>query len=114
MVPKSLHNELAGELDDVKRELQRDAIDLRYFDSQVLNGSMEDLETLSDPTDTMGPRLSELGRYVESAEESVRNFRDFEERRYEVVTWTSYVLYTLGWFLAFAGRIMGVGDVAVE
>lgn len=38
---------------------------------------------------------------------------DHDEKRMEWYTWLSYALYTLGWGLAFIGRLLGVKDLDV-
>jgi len=68
-----------------------------------------------DAMSTLGPESEDLNSAIldlsERAIAKSDTLREDAEKRLQIYTWASYVLYTVGWSLALFGRIFEVGDL---
>jgi hypothetical protein len=55
-----------------------------------------------------------IGELVSRELVMANSIRDKTQNRYTFASWASYFLYTLGWGLGLAGRLVGAGDVGGE
>jgi endonuclease IV len=101
----SLHQE---ELDDLKDAMDRHEKDI----ASAMQANQENFESEIRDYILFFAHLHDVAyNILKEAEKE----KAIEEHRYKIWTWTSYILYTVGWLLALAGRLFGAEDlVSVE
>ena len=96
---------------------EQDLVALTALDKELTSIRFSSLDLNLSPAtvSTLGLRASAVGLKLAAFEDDVMKHARYtlqeREKWYDLWTWSSYILYTIGWSLGFVGRVYGVTGI---